>query len=132
MPQPRRPAEIDPAKAAPAALQAAVLGEIDLALACYHTAWQKQADADAMLVNLQRQEKSARALFEAGEISKSELAGRQLQFSAAALAWQDALTKAALAAGQLEDALQSPIGLPESVWQQSARAAGRSEKKDRP
>jgi len=114
------------------ALQAAVLAEIDLAVAGYHAAVQKQADAQAMLVDLQRQEKSARALLDAGEISKSELAGLQLQFSAAALSRQDALTKAALAAGQLEDALQSPLGLPESVWQQSARTAGIREKKDRP
>ena len=114
------------------ALQAAVLGEIDLALAGYRAALRKQADADALLVDLQRQEKSAHALFDAGEISKSELAGRQLQFSAAALTRQDALTKTSQAMGQLEDALQSPLGLPDSVWQQSARTAGASENKGHP
>ena len=113
-------------------LQATVLGEIDLALASYRSALRKQADTDALLVNLHRQEKSARALLAAGEISRSELVGLQLQFSSAALARQDALAKAYLATGQLEDALQSPLGLPESVWQEPARTAGRSEKKDRP
>ena len=114
------------------ALQATVLAEIDLAVGGYRAALRKQADAKAMLVNLQRQEESARGLLAAGEISKSELAGLQLQFSAAALARQDALTNASQATGQLEDALQSPLGLPESVWQQSACTAGASEARDRP
>ena len=90
------------------ALQAGVLAEIDLAVAGYHAALQKQADADAMLANLQSQEKSARARLDAGDISKSELAALQLQFSTGALARQDALTQARQAKGQLEDALQSP------------------------
>lgn len=93
------------------ALQAGVLGEIDLAVAGYRAARQKQADADAMLANLQSQEKSARARLEAGDISKSELAALQLQFSTGALARQDALTQARQAKGQLDDALQSPAEL---------------------
>jgi cobalt-zinc-cadmium efflux system outer membrane protein len=113
-------------------LQAGVLGEIDLAMAGYRAALQKKKDADAMLVNLQHQEKSARAMFAAGEISKSELAGLQLQFGAATLARQDAVTKVCQAAGQLEDALQSPLGLPDSVWQNSARTTGHKESRSRP
>jgi len=107
------------------ALQAAVLAEIDLAVAGYHAAVQKQADADAMLANLQSQEQSARAMVEAGEIAGTELAARQLQFSAAKLARQEALTKASLAMGQLEDALQSPVLLPADLLQlsQDPRAA---------
>jgi len=93
------------------ALQAGVLAEIDLAVAGYRAALQKQADADMMLTNLQSQEKTARARLEAGEISKSELAATQLQFSAGALARQDALTQAHQAKGRLEDALQSPAEL---------------------
>jgi cobalt-zinc-cadmium efflux system outer membrane protein len=76
------------------ALQAGVLAEIDLAVAGYRAALQKQADADVMLANLQSQEKAARARLDAGDISKSELAALQLQFSAGALARQDALTQA--------------------------------------
>lgn len=90
------------------ALQAGVLAEIDLAVAGYRAAREKQADADEMLANMQRQEKSARARLEAGDISKSELAALQLQFSTGARARQDALTQARQAKGQLEDALQSP------------------------
>lgn len=114
------------------ALQAGVLAEIDLALAGYRASMQKQADADAMLVNIQRQEKSARTMFATGDISKSELAGLQLQFGATALAQQDAVTKVCQAAGQLEDALQSPLGLPDSVWQNSARTTSPKENTSRP
>ena len=114
------------------ALQAAVLGAIDLAVAGYGAALQKQADAEAMLGNLQRQEQSARALLGAGEISKRELTGLQLQFSAAALARLDALTQARQATGQLEDALQSPLGLPDSVWQGAPRAPEPQEPKSHP
>lgn len=93
------------------ALQAGVLAEIDLAVAGYRAAFQKQADADAMLENLQSQEKAARARLDAGDISKSELAALRLQFSSGALARQEALTQARQAKGQLEDALQSPAEL---------------------
>jgi len=88
-----------------------VLADIDLALTGYDAALQKQADADAMLANLQSQEKAARARLDAGEISKTEQAALQLQFSTGALARQDALTQARQAKGQLEDALQSPAEL---------------------
>ena len=93
------------------ALQAGVLAEIDLAVTSYRAALQKQADADAMLANLRSQENAARARLDAGDISKSELAVLQLQFSTGALARQDALTQARQAKGQLEDALQSPAEL---------------------
>ena len=114
------------------ALQAAVLAEIDLAFAGYQAALRKQADAEAMLVDLNSQNKSAGALLEAGEISKSELAGLQLQFSAAALARQDAITKAAQAAGQLEDAIQSPLSLPANLDQLSTTPRGDSVKSTQP
>lgn len=114
------------------ALQARVLAEIDLAAASYRAAAQKQADADAMLADQTKQETAAQAMFEAGEISKSELAGLQLQLGASALARLDALVKARQAAGQLEDALQSPLGLPASVWQNPPRVSRADETKDRP
>lgn len=114
------------------ALQARVLAEIDLAVAGYRAASQKQADADAMLTDVTKQEEAAQAMFEAGEISKSELAGLQLQLSASALARLDALVKAQQAAGQLEDALQSPLGLPAAVWQSPPRVSPADAATDRP
>ena len=93
------------------ALQATALGEIDLALAGYRAAQQKQAEADAMLVNLKQQEKSAHVRLDAGEIAKSELVALQMQFSLGLLAQRDAVTQVQQAKGRLEDALQSPADL---------------------
>jgi outer membrane protein TolC len=105
------------------ALQARVLAAIDLAVAGYRVARQKQADADALLANLQKQEKTARAIFDVGEISKSELVGLQLQLSASALARLNALVQSQQALGALEDALQSPLNLPATAWQASPQMA---------
>ncbi len=99
------------------ALQASVLGQIDLAVAAYRAASQKQADASAMLTDLTRQENVAESMLQAGAISGSELAALQLQLSVSALARLDALQQAQQAVGQLEDAVQSPLGLPSAVWE---------------
>jgi outer membrane protein TolC len=104
------------------ALQAEVLAEIDLAVAGYRAALQKQADADAMLANSQLQEQSARARLAAGDISRSEFAALRLQFSAGALARQEALNQARQARGRLEDALQGPLPLPEAQWKLEPQA----------
>lgn len=105
------------------ALQASVLGQIDLAAAAYRAASQKQADASAMLADLTRQEGVAQAMLEAGAISGSDLAALRLQLSVSALARFDALLQAQQAAGQLEDAVQSPLGLPSGVWERSPQAS---------
>jgi outer membrane protein TolC len=97
------------------ALQARVLAEIDRAVAGYRASLQKQADADALLGRLQKQEQRAQAMFDAGEISKGDLAALRLQLSASALARLDALVKSQQALGQLEDALQCPLDLPAVV-----------------
>ena len=107
------------------ALQAGVLSEIDRAVAGYRIALKKRGDADELLARLQKQEQRSRAMFDAGEISKGELAALRLQLSASALARLEALVKSQQALVQLEDALQGPLGLPESVWQTSPRAARR-------
>jgi hypothetical protein len=62
-------------------------------------------------------------MFDAGEISKGELAALRLQLSASALARLEALVKSQQALVQLEDALQGPLGLPEAVWQTSPRVS---------
>jgi outer membrane protein TolC len=103
------------------ALQARVLAEIDRALAGYRAARQKQTEAEALMANSQQQEKSAQAMYATGEISRSELAALRLQLSASGIARLDALVKAMQALGQLEDALQSPLGLSAQVWQDSPR-----------
>ncbi|MGA2661903.1 MAG: TolC family protein [Verrucomicrobiota bacterium] len=105
------------------ALQAGVLSEIDRAVAGYRAALKKRADADALLARLKKQEQRSSAMFDAGEISKGELAALRLQLSASALARLEALVKSQQALVQLEDALQGPLGLPEAVWQTSPRVS---------
>ena len=61
-------------------------------------------------------------MLDAGEISRIELAQRQLELTTAALAQLDALVKAQESLGALEDALQSPAAL-SAVTEQSPRAA---------
>jgi outer membrane protein TolC len=103
------------------ALQAHAVGEIERAVAAYRVTLLKSKDADAIRSNLEKQEKTSRAMLEAGEISGSELAALRLQLSASALARLDALSKSQQALQQLEDALQSPLGLPETLWQYQPR-----------
>ncbi len=108
------------------ALQAGVVAEIERAVAGYRVALQKRHDTEALRANLLKQEKTAQAMLDAGEISRPELAALRLQLSASALARLDALTKSQQALGQLEDALQSSLGVPTSAWQTSPRASSTS------
>ena len=114
------------------ALQAKVMSEIDRAVAVYHLALEKKADTDALLARMQQQEKTSQAMFEAGEISKGDLAALRLQLSASALARLDAMVKTQQALGQLEDALQSPLGLAPKVWQTSPRVSESGGAKNHP
>ncbi|MGA9575844.1 MAG: TolC family protein [Lysobacterales bacterium] len=114
------------------ALQARVLAQIDIAIAAYRTALNKQTDTDAMLANTASQEKTAWSMFDAGEISRTELAGMRLHTSALKLARLEAVAQAQQAARQLEDALQVPLDLPESAWQSTPKTSEPKETKNRP
>jgi outer membrane protein TolC len=103
------------------ALQAGVISDIDRALAGYDAALRNQADADEMVSRLQKQEERARGRFEVGDISKSDLVLQQLQLSTSAQARLEAIIKSQQALVQLEETLQGPLGLPDSVWQVSPR-----------
>jgi outer membrane protein TolC len=116
-------AKRDEAAASFDALQARVLAEIDRAIAGVRAAQQKQAGVEELVAQCRKQEAAARALFEAGEISKSELTALRLQLSASAVACQEARAKSQLAIGALEDALQSSVGLDPSLWQTSPRVS---------
>lgn len=112
------------------ALQARVLTEIDLAVTGYRTALDKQSAANTMLIDMQRQQRAAQSMFDTGEISRSELDERQLQLITAEITRLDALTKAQQVAGQLEDALQSPLVFPVSSWQAAPRPGDSNVTKD--
>lgn len=105
-------------------LQAHVLAALDTAVATYRLARQKAKDAQAMLADLKNQEHLAKGMFHVGEISKSELIARRMELSASALASLDALIKAQQALGALEDAVQVPMGLPNTVWEAAPNSQG--------
>jgi outer membrane protein TolC len=105
------------------ALQVNAIGDIEKALAGYRASIQKRSDIEALRTNLFKQEKTAKAMLEAGETSKADLVALQLQLSASELSRLDALTKSQQALGQLEDALQSPLGLSPAVWEKSPRVS---------
>ncbi len=95
------------------ALQAGVVGEIDRAMAAYAGALAKAATAEALVANTAKQEHTVKAMFDAGETSKLALLTTQLELEHNALARLDAVALTQGALGQLEDAVQSPLGSPE-------------------
>jgi len=99
------------------------LAEIDRAWAGAQSAQQLRADADALFATAQKQEKLSQAMFDAGEIARSDLAAQRLQLSAEAMALLDASVKSQQALGDLEDALQTSLGLPAAAWENPPRAA---------
>jgi outer membrane protein TolC len=113
-------------------LQAGVIAAVDGAVVSYRAALQTRSDTEASLTRLQEQEKRAQAVLEAGEISRSDLVALRLQLGASALARLDAILKARQALGKLEDALQSPLGLPDTAWQFAPRSLVSGEPKEHP
>lgn len=107
------------------ALQARVISEIAQAVAGYHVSLKKVAAAQLLSRELGQQLSTATAMLDAGEISRVELAQRQLELTTAALAQLEARIQAEEALGALEDALQSPPGLL-AVSAQSPRGAAQS------
>ncbi len=93
------------------ALQARVLSEIEQAVAGYRASVKKAQAAGSLNEELATQLRAAQGMLDAGEISKVELAQRQLELTTAALAQLDARLQAQEALGALEDALQSPAAL---------------------
>lgn len=113
-------------------LQAHVLADIDLAVSGYRTTLREQSSADGMLNDMQQQQRVAQSMFDSGEISRIDLDQQRLQLISAELTRLDALVRVQQAAGQLEDALQSPIDLPDSLWQSAPRRDAANVAKDNP
>ena len=113
-------------------LQSGVISAIDAAIAGYRAAVLARTEAEASLARQQEQEKTATAMLDAGEISRGELLALRLQLSASALTRLSAVVKVREALGKLEDALQSPLGLPATAWQLAPRAAAHADSKEHP
>jgi cobalt-zinc-cadmium efflux system outer membrane protein len=108
------------------ALQARALAEIEQALVAYRMAGKKLAAARSLDASSRQRHKTAQAMLELGEISRLELGRRELEVNAGALARLDALLQAQEALGDLEDALQSPASLAESLWLPAPRQTPQS------
>jgi cobalt-zinc-cadmium efflux system outer membrane protein len=93
-------------------LQASVLADIDRGLAGYGAAREKVATAEALLARLDKQARRLSGRYEAGDITRSELIGAQVELAAVRLARADSVAAAQRSLGRLEEALQSPVLLP--------------------
>ncbi len=110
------------------ALQARVLSELEQAIAAYRAAVHKAEAAGSLTHELETQLRTAQGMLEAGEISRVELAQRQVELTTALVAQRTALLNAQEALGALEDALQSPAGsaaVPENSPRTQAEAVSR-------
>lgn len=108
------------------ALQARVLSEIEQAVVTYRMALQKSGAAVELNRELATQLRTVEAMLAAGEISRVELAQRQLELGTAALAQLDSQFSVQMALGALDDALQSPATLI-SPTEHSPRASTNSQ-----
>jgi cobalt-zinc-cadmium efflux system outer membrane protein len=106
------------------ALQSKVLGEVEGAVASARAAVTQVQAADTMLDALGRQEATAKAAFDVGEISRLDLLGLQAEAVATALARLDALSRAQTALGALEDAMQTPLDMEKWTVDAPRRGSG--------
>jgi outer membrane protein TolC len=100
------------------ALQTAVIGELEKAVARYRAVLAELAEAEATLGTLNVRERTTRRAIEVGEADRPALLAVRVERAAAARARLDALRKVQVALGELEDAVQQPldpeISLPET------------------
>jgi cobalt-zinc-cadmium efflux system outer membrane protein len=97
-------------------LQSQVIGELDAAVAACRSALQKSKAADDLLADLAQQESTAGGRYSAGEISRLELLGIQLELNSSALAGLEALVRAQESVGRLENAMQSPLDVKDWIY----------------
>ena len=105
-------------------LQSQVIGEIDRAVSAWHVAKEQLETRNKSLAAEEQQQKSAQAQLEAGATDHLDLLNAQLEFDSASLDQLENETQLQEAVGQLEDALQSPLTLPDSVIQQMQNNPG--------
>ena len=91
------------------AQQAVVRGQLDLAVAEYEAARSKADTAAQLAREAETAEGQTRRMVDAGEVSALELTRRQIETSAANVAWLAAKLEAQTTAGALEDAMQNPL-----------------------
>lgn len=97
------------------ALQAKIIAEVDRAVLAYEAARLKLGVARELRADVQKQRRTAEAKFKAGEISKLELTGVQLELQTTEQAIQEATLQAHQAKLAVEEALQQTLNVPESA-----------------
>jgi outer membrane protein TolC len=97
------------AAARTAALQDAILGNVDHGLASYRASLAALPAADAQLAAARRQRDGAAAGFDAGNLDRLAQTQAQADYTASEMAQLDALIAAHKAANVLEDAMQRPL-----------------------
>jgi cobalt-zinc-cadmium efflux system outer membrane protein len=105
------------------ALQAKVITEIDGAVASYRASETNFAAVEALASAQAKQQQSVNAEFQAGAVDRLDVLTAELELNAASIARLDAQVKLQQAVGALENAVQRPLDLPESVWQTAPRSA---------
>jgi outer membrane protein TolC len=105
------------------ALQAKVITEIDGAVASFRASQTNVAAVEALTAAQAKQQQSVAAQFQAGAVDRLDVLTAGLELTAASLARLDAQVKLQQAVGALEDAVQRPLDLPESVWQTAPRGS---------
>jgi cobalt-zinc-cadmium efflux system outer membrane protein len=98
-------------------LQSQVIGEIDRAVAGWRVGQEQLKTGNDLLAAEQLQQKSAQAQLEAGAADQLDSLNAQLEFDSASLAQLENETQLQTALGQLEDALQNPLTLTDSLIQ---------------
>jgi outer membrane protein TolC len=107
-------------------LQSQVIGEIDRAISGFRMAEKQLKAGDELLAVEQQQQKASQVLLEAGEADHLDSLNAQLEFTSVSLAQLENTTQLQQALGQLEDALQSPLTLADSVVQQMQKQSQRN------
>ena len=93
-----------------ASLQARAIGEVEQASAGYQFSLRKLEAAESALSALRQNERTAAASFRAGEADRLTLVSAQFETLSAEQARIEVLIQTHQAVGQLEDALQRPLG----------------------
>ena len=105
------------------ALQAKVITEIDGAVASFRASQTNVAALEALAAAQEKQQQTVEAQFQAGAVDRLDVLTAELESNATSIARLDAQVKLQQAVGALEDAVQRPLDLPESVWQTEPRAS---------
>jgi outer membrane protein, heavy metal efflux system len=105
------------------ALQAKVITQIDGAVASFRAAQTNVAAIQALTAAQETQQQSVNAQFQAGALDRLDVLTADLELNTASLARLDTQVKLQQAVGALEDAVQRPLDLPESIWQTTPKAS---------